>query len=85
MKIPATPLGRVSLACMISGQLVVMAAIALWSPLFRGVEWNTRFLVGSVAIGGASLYFAGRGLQLLARRRANRASPVASAKEQDKN
>lgn len=72
MKVPATPLGKASLASMLLGQLVLMVAIALWSPLFRGLEWNTRALVGGVAIGGAVLYFAGRGMQILARRRASR-------------
>lgn len=68
MKVPATPKGRAALAAMLLGQMALMAAIVLWSPLFRGLEWNTRALVGGVAIGGATLYFAGRVLQILARR-----------------
>lgn len=68
MKVPATPMGRTALAAMLLGQATLMVAIALWSPLFRGLEWNTRALVGGVAIGGAALYFAGRALQILARR-----------------
>ena len=84
MKIPATPMGRIALVCMLCGQLVILVAIALWSPLFRGLEWNTRVLVGSVAIGGAVLYFSGRALQLLARRAANRAA-AAGASQEDKN
>ena len=67
MKVPATAEGKIALAAMLVGQLVLLVAIALWSPYFRGLEWNTRSLVGGVAISGGALYFVGRALQIHAR------------------
>lgn len=67
MKVPATTEGKIALGAMLLGQLVLLVAIALWSPYFRGLEWNTRALVGGVAISGGVLYFIGRGLQIHAR------------------
>lgn len=67
MKVPATLEGKIALVAMLLGQATLLVAIALWSPYFRGLEWNTRALVGGVAITGGVLYFIGRGLQIHAR------------------
>lgn|GEM_PF-3754580 len=77
MKVPATALGKSSLCAMLVGQAILLAALVIWSPLVRGVEWATRTLVISLAGSGAGLYFAGRIMQLVANRRRD--------KQQDKS
>lgn len=76
MKVPPTILAKLALSCMLTGQVGILAGLWAWSRQSNGSEWATRTVVLALAGSGAGLYFAGRALQMAARRK----SAAAAAK-----
>lgn len=69
MKVPRTPLGKIGLGCMLTGQLVIVGGLVVWMQSRGGSPWATRNLIMALSGGGAALYYTGRVLQAIARRR----------------
>jgi len=65
-------MGKSALSLMLCGQIAVVGCIWVWTRNLGGAAWATRPLILWLASGGAGLYFAGRVLQALARRRARK-------------
>ena len=75
MKVPRTPLGKIGLACMLTGQLVIVGGLVVWMQSRGGKSWATRDLIIALSGGGAALYYTGRILQAIARRRQGTENP----------
>lgn len=75
MKVPRTPMGKVGLGCMLAGQLSIVAGLVVWMQSRGGAAWATRDLIVVLSGGGAALYYTGRVLQAIARRRQGSQTP----------
>lgn len=75
MKVPRTPLGKIGLACMLAGQLVIVGGLVVWMQSRGGSPWATRDLIIALSGGGAALYYTGRILQAIARKRQGTENP----------
>lgn len=75
MKVPRTPLGKIGLGCMLMGQLVIVGGLVVWMQSRGGTPWATRDLIIALSGGGAGLYYTGRVLQAIARRRQGTETP----------
>jgi hypothetical protein len=72
VNVPRSTLGKSALGLMLAGQAVMVGGIWVWTRNLAGIEWASRALILWLASGGAGLYFVGRVLQALARRRARK-------------
>lgn len=75
MKVPRTPMGKIGLGCMLAGQLVIVGGLVVWMQSRGGSPWATRNLILVLSGGGAALYYTGRVLQAIARRRQGNQTP----------
>lgn len=72
MNVPRTLAGKIGLGLIFGGQAIVVGGLWTWTRALAGAPWASRPLVMGLSAGGAALYFSGRVLQAIARRRQNR-------------